>query len=118
MTMRTVTHLINYMATNPDATILFHKIIMVLHIYSDGSYLSAPKSQSGAGVYFYLSNNSINLVTCPQNGPMYVLAEIQKHILGSASEAEIGSTYANTREAISIRNTLIGMGNPQPPMPI
>ena len=42
-TMLTVTHLLNYMTTNPVAAIHFCKIIMVLHIHIDGSYLSSPK---------------------------------------------------------------------------
>ena len=53
-TMWTVTYLLNYMATNPDAKIRFHKIIMVLHIHRNVLYLSAPKDQSRVGGYFYL----------------------------------------------------------------
>ena len=116
-TMRTLTHLIDYIATNPDTTICFHKIRMVLHINS-GSYLSTQKSCIQAGGYFYLSNNSIYSVTCPHNGPIYVLAKIQKNVLWSAAEAEIGATYANAREYIPIHNMMIDMGHPQPPTPI
>ena len=110
--------MLKYMTTNPDATIRFHKILMVLHILSDGSYLSATKSCRRTGGYFCLSNNTIDPVTCPHNGPIYILAKIQNHVIRSAAEAEIGATYVNAREAIPIYNMLVNMGHNKPPMPI
>ena len=41
-TITEVTHLLNYMATHPDAKVRFYKSDMITHIHSDGSYLSAP----------------------------------------------------------------------------
>lgn len=38
------TKLLNYAATHPDPIIRFHASEMVLHIYSDASYLSAPQA--------------------------------------------------------------------------
>ena len=100
-----------------DATIRFHKSRMLLHLHSDGSYLSAPKYFSRAGGHFYLSNNAIDPLTGPHNGPVYVPAKIQKNVLRLAAEAEIGATYVHTREAINISNMLIGMGHPQTQTP-
>ena len=38
--------------------------------------------------------------------------------MGSAAESEIGSTYINTQEALTIQTYLIDMNNPQQPNPI
>jgi hypothetical protein len=52
---RTTSHLLDYAATHPEATIRFHTSDMVLHVHSDASYLSEPKSRSRHGGYFFLS---------------------------------------------------------------
>jgi len=43
-TLEALTRVPNYAATHPDAKIRFHASGMILHIYNDGFYLSAPKS--------------------------------------------------------------------------
>ena len=43
-----ITQLLNYLATNPDATIWYTLSGMVLWVHSDASYLSCPKSRSRA----------------------------------------------------------------------
>ena len=43
-----ITQLLNYLATNPDATIHYTRSDMVLWVHSDASYLSCPKAQSRA----------------------------------------------------------------------
>jgi hypothetical protein len=43
-------HLLDYCATHPEATVRFHASEMVLHIHSDASYQSEPKSRSRHGV--------------------------------------------------------------------
>jgi hypothetical protein len=45
-TMIALTQLLNYAATNPEATILYSASDMVLHVSSDASYLTAPKARS------------------------------------------------------------------------
>ena len=46
--------LLNYLATNPNTKIRFHKSNMQLHLDSDAAYLVAPTAKSRIGVYFYL----------------------------------------------------------------
>ena len=41
-----------------------------------------------------------------------------KHVMGSASEAEIGAGYINARELIQIYTSAIDMGHHQPPTPL
>ena len=51
-TMVKVTQLLNYCATNPEATIRYTASDMVLHIDSDASYLSVTKARSRAAGFF------------------------------------------------------------------
>ena len=45
-------------------------------------------------------------------------AKIHNQVFGSATEAEIGATYAKSREDIPILNMMIYLGHHQPPIPI
>ena len=50
-----ITWFLNYAASHPEAKICFSASYMILHIASDGSYLSESKSRSRVGGIFYLS---------------------------------------------------------------
>jgi hypothetical protein len=117
-TLDAVTWLLNYAATHPDATIRYHASGMILHVHSDGSYLSAPKARSRAGGHFFLSDAQLDPAKCKPNGPIHITAKILRNVMASAAEAEIGASYVNGQEAIPIRNTLEELGHPQPPTPM
>ena len=52
-TQEKVNHLLDYMATNPNATIEYKASDMILHVHSDASYLSLSKACSrAAGIHF------------------------------------------------------------------
>ena len=51
------------------------------------------------------------------NGAIHAVCQIMKHVMGSASEAEIGAGYINTIELIQICTSTIDMGHPQPSTP-
>jgi hypothetical protein len=115
--------LLNYAASNPNATIRYFASDMVLHIHSDASYLSEPKARSRAGGHYFLSDRPVSPLKPPLtppslNGPVFTLSRIMRNVMGSAVEAEIGATYLNGQEAIPIRTTLAEMGHPQPPTPM
>jgi len=55
-TTQKIVQLLNYLATHPLAIIEYHASDMVLHIHSDGSYLSAPRARSRAGGVHFLSD--------------------------------------------------------------
>jgi len=55
-TMKAITQLLNYAATNPDAEVRFIASDMVLWIDSHSSYLSVPKARSRAAGYHFLSS--------------------------------------------------------------
>ena len=52
-TTKQITQFINYSATHPDAIIEYRKSGMILHIYSDASYISELEARSRAGGYFF-----------------------------------------------------------------
>ena len=43
---------------------------------------------------------------------------IMRNVIASASEAECGALFKNTKEAVALRTTLHEMGHPQPPIPV
>jgi hypothetical protein len=53
----TTNQLLDYLSTHADATIRYHASDMILHIYSDASYLSVSNARSRLGGLFVLSNN-------------------------------------------------------------
>ena len=52
-TAKQVTQFLNYSATYTYAVTEYRKSGMILHIYSDVSYISEPEAQSRAGEYFF-----------------------------------------------------------------
>ena len=108
---------------------------MILRCHSDASYLSVPKGRSRAGGYFYLSSAPISLVTDtkpttepkptaltepvpPLNNTVYVLCTIIRNVMVSTTEAEITAVFCSCQEVLPLRQALIFMGHPQPPIPV
>ena len=53
VTAASLTRLLNYAATHPDAILRYNASDMILHIHSDASYLSEPKARSCIGGPFF-----------------------------------------------------------------
>ncbi len=62
-TMQQICHLLNYVATHPNAILTYAKSNMILGIHSNASYLSKPKVHSHAGGHFSLSNGTNKVST-------------------------------------------------------
>ena len=114
-TMEKVKYFLDYAASHPDAILTYSASDMKLSVHSDASYLTEPKARSRSGGHFYMTTNEDNL---PNNGAVLKVAQIIKHVMTSAADAEIGALYINTRHDIPTRNTLQDMGHPQPPTPM
>ena len=76
---------LNYAASHPDAKICFSASDMILHIDSDGSYLSESKLRSRVGGIFYLrsklpQHNQAPGCNHPFSSPFHVVAKILKMI--------------------------------------
>ena len=96
---------------------------MVLHIHSDASYLSKPRSCSRAGGNYFVGDTRPDMSNPPTtrprlNGPIQSISQIMTNVMGSAAKAEIGAAYINGQEAVPIRTLLIELGHPHPATPI
>ena len=98
-TMKRVTHLLDYLATHPDATIMFRASDMILNVHSDASYLSEKKAKSRMGGYFFLGQMPKKNKDIFINGSIHVLCGILRLVVCSAAEAELAALFLNMREA-------------------
>jgi hypothetical protein len=116
-TVEKLTQLLNYCATNPNATIQYAASDMVLHIHSDASYLLEPKARSRIGGHFFLSSatNSTNPI---HNGLILTISTVYKNVLSSVMEAEVAGTFVNAKEYVNVINILNNIGHPQPITPL
>ena len=93
----------------------YNAIDMNLAAHSDASYLSEPKARSRAGGHFFLSSDATVL---HNNGAVLNIAHIIKHVMSSATEAELAALYIIAREAVYLQIILEEMGHKQPPTPL
>jgi hypothetical protein len=125
-TMQGITKLLNYAASNPEASLRYHASDMCLWIDSDASYLSESNARSTCAGYHFLSDRPSDPTKPPQaqnpepmhNAPVYVMCNILKEIVSAASEAELAGLFHNGKEACAIRTCLEELGHPQPPTPM
>jgi hypothetical protein len=115
-TKQDVNKFLNYCATHPEATLQYHASDMILKIHSDASYNSEIGARSQVGGHFYLGNRNSNDDT--HQGAILASTAIMQAVLSSASEAEIGALYENTKKAAILCVTLEEMGYPQPATPV
>ena len=113
--MQQTKQLLDYLASQEDAVLTYNASDMKLAAHSDASYLSEPKARSRAGGHFFLSNGAD---IPPNNGAVLNIAHIIKHVMSSATEAEIAALYIVAREAVYIRIILEELGHKQPPAPL
>ena len=68
---------------------------MIIHIYSDASYIPEPEARSRAVGYFFLATKSNTLIKemPPGNGPVYVEYSIMINIMASSMESELGGLF-------------------------
>jgi hypothetical protein len=108
-------HLFDYLGTQEEAVLTYNTSDMVLAAHSNASYLRKPNARIRAGGHFFLSSNS----TIPQNNRAVLnIVHIIKHVISSATEAELAGLYIMAREAVYIRIVLEEMGHKQPPTPL
>ena len=113
--MRQTHQLLDYIATQEDAVITYTSSHMKLAVHSDAGYLSEPKARSRASGHFFLSNKA----TIPQNnGAIINIAHIIKHVMTSATEAELSELYIMAQKAVYIKIILEEMGHKKSPTPL
>jgi hypothetical protein len=125
-TAQALTQLLNYAAAHPDATVRYTASDMYLHIHSNTSYLSEAKVRSCACGTFFLSSKPRDPLTAPiptatpppHKGAIHTIISIIRNVMASATEAELGAVFQNTRECVPLRIALEEMGHPQAATPI
>ena len=85
-----VKQLLDYCATHPNAGVQYYASDMVLNLHSDASYLSEPDGRSRVGGNFYTTNNNNETFN---NSAIVTLSSIIKHVMSSASEAELVALF-------------------------
>ncbi len=114
-TMLHTQQLLDYLASQEEAVLTYNASDMILAIHSDASYLSEPKAQTCTGGHFFLSSDT----TIPaNNGAILNIAHIIKHVMSSATKAELAALYIMAWEAVYIRIVLKEMRHTQPPTPL
>ena len=114
-TLEQTKQFLDYVATQEEAVLTYNASEMQLVSHSDASYLSEPNAHIRAGGHFLLSTDS----SVPHNnGAVLNIAHIIKHVMSSATEADLAALYIVAREAVYIRIILNKMGHKQSPTPL
>jgi hypothetical protein len=113
-TIEKAKHLLDYLATNPDATICYRASDMIMNVHSDAFYLSEADAGSRACRQFFMGlelkdGNPIKL-----NSAFFTLCAILHFVVASATEAKLGALFLNFKEGMIFRMTLKELGRPQP----
>ena len=95
MVLQACHHLLDYVAMYPNAAIRYVASNMILVVHSDASNLSEPGIKSDVGGnYFFTSDNP----TTHKNNAILTLFTIIKHVVSSASAAELASLFYNYKK--------------------
>jgi hypothetical protein len=113
-TMEKAKQLLDYLATNPNTTILYRASDMIMNVHSDASYLSEAGTCSRACGYFFMGWNAKDCNPIKLNGAFFTLCAILHFIVASAAEAKLGALFLNCKEGMIFPMTLEELGYPQP----
>ena len=112
--MEKAKQLLDYLATNPDATIWFKASNMILNVHSDASYLLESNARSCICGHFLMGWSPTNGDPIKLNGAFFTLCMILRFIVASAAKAKLGALFLNSKEGMIFRLTLEEFGHPQP----
>jgi hypothetical protein len=115
-TQAATNQMLDYLGTQPDATIRYHASNMILHIHSDASDLSVSSARRRLRGLFFLGNKSPEQDTL--NGSALNVAAVIKNVVASAAESEVGACFHNAQSGAPLRATLSELGHTQPPTPL
>ena len=99
-TFKRCTQLLDYLASNSNATVQYYASDMVMNIHSDASYLSEAKAQSNTCGHFFIGWIPKNGEPIKLNGAFYADLSILCFVIASAAEAELGALFHNCQTGI------------------
>jgi hypothetical protein len=114
-TRKCVDQFLGYMWTHPNAIIRYRALDMILNVYSNASYLLAPRAQSHVGGYFFLGSLPVDGDPIKLNGAIHITCTILKLVAASAAKAKLGALFLNAQEAKVLRLDLAELGHPHSP---
>ena len=97
-TAQNLKQLIDYLAANLASVIRFHASDMVLNIHSDSSYLSETRTRNRVVGHCIMGSIPVKDQPIKMSGTVYVLCGIFDCVVVSATEAELGALFLNTKE--------------------
>ena len=98
---------LDYVASHPQAGIMYHKSAMILDAHADAGYQNETDTRSRVGAIFFLTeDDDVSLI----NGAVHIIAKIIKHVMSSAAVAEIEALFYTAQDGVILRQTLIEMG--------
>ena len=96
------------MATQEDAILTYRTSDMILMIHSN-------KAHSQAGGHIFMAGGA-NITF--NNGAIVDISQMIWAVMYSTAEVELGAIFINAKTAISMQQTLIKLGHPQPRTPM
>jgi hypothetical protein len=118
LTEQHVNQLLDNLATNPQASVMYCASDMILNIHSDASYLNEPNGRRRVAGFYFLGSKSLPNQPIALNGAIHVTCSVIKFTVASAAIAELGALFLNCREGKNIRLILEELGHPQPATPV
>ena len=90
---KNMNHMLDYLAINPNATVIFYPSNMILNGQSNASCLSAKNAKSRAAGHVFLGWQPDDKRPIRLNGPILTLCTILKFVAASAAESELGAMF-------------------------
>ena len=91
--IKNINHMLDYLATNPNAKVRFFQSKMIFNVHSNASYLSEKYAKSRAAGHFFLGWEPEDDRPIRLNGPILTLCTILKFVAASAAKSELGAIF-------------------------
>ena len=99
-TMAKAKQLLDYLATNPDTTIRFRPLDMIMNVHFNASHLSESQARSRACGHFFMGWSPKDGDPMQLNGAFFTLCTILRFVVALATEAKLGALFLNCKEGI------------------
>jgi len=97
-TKQKMNQMMNYLATNPNTTVIFCASDMILKIHSECSYITALNARSKAGDQFYFGDDIPPKEDNKPNGSIYNEYSVLKMVAARAAEGKVGTLFVNVQK--------------------
>jgi hypothetical protein len=99
-TIKKAKHLLNYLATNPNITIHYRVLNMIMNVHKDASCLSEADTRSRACGHFFMGWEAKDGNPIKVNGAFFTLCAILCFVAASATKAKLGALFLNCKQGM------------------